>query len=106
MADRQTQDMIKEIGRKYAEVLQRKVNLRGLYVYGSCAKGTYDNDSDIDIAVVADDFTGDMIEDTFTLMKLRRQVDMRIEPHPFLPSDFTEKNPMAREVMQTGIRIV
>ncbi|MGE5577304.1 MAG: hypothetical protein ACM3TT_08965 [Syntrophothermus sp.] len=63
-------------------------------------------DSDIDIAVVADGFTGDIIEDTFTLMKLRRQVDIRIKPHPFLPSEFREENPVAREVMRTGIRIV
>ena len=69
-------------------------------------RGKYDNDSDIDIAVVTNSFSGDIVEDTFTLMKLRRQVDTRIEPHPFLPSEFTEKNPMAREIMQTGIRIV
>ena len=36
----------------------------------------------------------------------RRHQDLRIEPHPFLPSEFTEENPMAREVMRTGIRIV
>ncbi|MCL4514292.1 MAG: nucleotidyltransferase domain-containing protein [Firmicutes bacterium] len=106
MADRQTQYMIREIARKYADVLRREINLLGLYVYGSYARGEQDQDSDIDIAVVADDFTGDMVEDTFRLMKLRRQVDTRIEPHPFRQSDFTEKNPMAREVMRTGIRIV
>lgn len=106
MANEQAEDMIREIGRKYAEVLQRRMNLRSLYVFGSYVRGGHGNDSDIDIAVVADDFTGDVIEDTLTLMKLRRPVDMRIEPHPFLLSDFTEKNPMAREIMRTGIRIV
>lgn len=35
---------------------------------------------------------------------LRREVDTRIEPHPFLTSDFTENSPIAREIMETGIR--
>lgn len=37
---------------------------------------------------------------------LRREVDTRIEPHPFLVSDFTENNPTAREIMETGVRIL
>ncbi|MGE5483395.1 MAG: nucleotidyltransferase domain-containing protein [Ignavibacteriales bacterium] len=106
MAAQQTQNLICEIAGKYAEVLRSKIRLSRLYVYGSYATGEHDADSDIDIAVVADGLTGDVIEDTFTLMKLRREVDMRIEPHPFLTSEFTEKNPLAREVMRAGIRIV
>ncbi len=39
-------------------------------------------------------------------VRLRREVDKRIEPHPFLTSDFTENNPIAREIMETGIRIL
>ncbi len=106
MATQQSPEMIRDIARRYADVLQREFNLLGLYVYGSYVKGTQRSDSDIDIAVVADIFTGDVIEDTLQLMKLRRGVDTRIEPHPFLPSDFTHSNPMALEVMRTGIRIV
>ena len=104
--DRQQDEMIREIARRYADALQKEFDLLGLYVYGSYAKGTQRADSDIDIAVVADAFTGDTVEDTWHLMKLRRGVDIRIEPHPFLPSDFTEANPAALEVMRTGIRIV
>ena len=47
------------------------------------AKGTHSPESDIDIAVVADNFSGDPIEDAMLLMKLRRKIDYRIEPHPF-----------------------
>ena len=106
MVTLQTQSMIMAIGRKYASVLQGKIRLRGLFVFGSYAKGAYDDDSDIDIAVIADDFSGDMINDRHFLMKLRRQVDIRIEPHPFLSSDFTDTNPIALEILRTGIKIV
>ncbi len=106
MVTRPSRKMIREIARRYAEALRVEFDLQGLYVYGSCAKGTDRVDSDIDIAVVADSFTGDTVDDTWRLMKLRRGVDIRIEPHPFLPSEFTKANPTALEVMRTGIRIV
>jgi predicted nucleotidyltransferase len=106
MADRTTQEALMNVGRRYAEVLRRELTLRSLYIFGSYATGKYGDDSDIDIAVVSDDLTGDMIEDTFALMRLRREIDTRIEPHPFPTSDFTEDNPIAREIMETGIRVL
>ena len=64
-------------------------------IYGSYVKGTYTSDSDIDIAVVGDDFTGDLIEDTLMLMRIRRKIDNRIEPRPFKTCDFNLSNPFA-----------
>ena len=61
--------------------------------------------SDIDIAVVSDSFTGDPVDDLTTLLLLKSNVDNRIEPHPFLPNDFTTDNPFVREIVETGIRI-
>lgn len=86
--------------------MKRDFILRQLFLFGSTAAGTAGEDSDIDIAVVADDFSGDVIEDTFRLMRTRRKIDLRIEPHAFLPSDFHAGNPFAAEIMKTGIRIV
>jgi uncharacterized protein len=91
---------------KYVEYLKKEYNIKGIYLYGSHAKGNNTEDSDIDIAVISEDFTGDIIEDTFRLMKLRRKVDYRIEPHPFAVDEFNEDNPNAKEIMQTGIKIV
>jgi predicted nucleotidyltransferase len=97
---------IKQIVLNYAEHLKKEYKLRGVYLYGSYARGNFTKDSDIDIVVVAEDFTGDLVEDTFRLMKLRRKVDYRIEPHPFMAELFNESNPDAREIMVNGIRIV
>jgi len=106
MASGQPQEAIRDIALRYADVLRGEFTLRGLYLYGSYAKGTQNADSDIDLAVVADGLSGDSVDDTWRLMNLRRSIDTRIEPHPFLPSGFTEDNPMAKEVMRSGIRIV
>lgn len=106
MVDFNIREEINEIAIKYADILKQEYALHSMYLYGSYANGNYHQDSDIDLAVVADDLSGDIFEDTFILLKYRRMVDNRIEPHPFLTSEFTLNNPMAREVMETGIRIV
>jgi uncharacterized protein len=106
MADSYLGKRINEVALQYANVLKHHFQLHSLYVYGSYAKGKFTEDSDIDIAVVADGFSGDLVEDTFQLMKIRRGVDTRIEPHPFLVEEFHENNPLANEVLRSGIRII
>ena len=39
------------------------------------------------------------------LMKLRRKFDTRIEPHAFRESDFEISNPLANEILKTGLEI-
>jgi predicted nucleotidyltransferase len=106
MADVNSNKQISDIALRYANSLKGHVGLHSLYVYGSYASGKFTENSDIDIAVVADGFSGDLVEDTFKLMKIRRDVDNRIEPHPFSVEDFNDDDPMAKEVKRTGIRIV
>ena len=60
----------------------------------------------MDVAVVSEDLPGDRIEDRVLLMECRWDVDLRIEPHPFRPEDFTPDNPWAAKIMRTGIKIV
>ena len=38
-------------------------------------------------------------------MKLRRKVDLRIETHPFMISDFNNSNPVVNEILKYGIVI-
>lgn len=106
MVDADVKERLSKIALKYAEYLKENLHLHSLYIYGSYAKNQYTDDSDIDIAVVANGFTGDLVEDTFMLMKIRRKVDNRIEPHPFPVNEFNENDPLAREVIQTGIKII
>lgn len=105
MANSHDRENIKQIAIEYAEQLKKEYRLCGVYVFGSHAKGNYTDESDIDIAVVAENFTGDLVEDTFRLMQLRRKIDYRIEPHPFMAEYFNEDHPEAKEIMETGIRI-
>ena len=56
--------------------------------------------SDIDVAVISKDFTGDLVDDTLKLMRVRRKVDNRIEPHPIIANDFNDSNPFVKEIMK------
>jgi len=44
-------------------------------------------------------------DDQLLLMKLRRKVDLRIEPHPFLIEEFSADNPFVKTIIETGEEI-
>jgi hypothetical protein len=48
----------------------------------------------------------DFFEMQMELFRRRRKIDLRIEPHPFDSDDFSENNPVAAEIMNTGIEIL
>ena len=92
--------------RQYLNILKKSnIGLKELYLFGSTNKGIIDSDSDIDIAVVIDSYKGDIVDIFFLLLKLRRNIDIRIEPHPFELKDFNDSNPFAREIIRIGKKI-
>lgn len=101
-----TLKLAQKIVKQYAELLKKEINITAVYLFGSYVGGAPTDDSDIDVLVVSEDFTGDAVDDTLKLMKLRRQIDNRIEPHPFLAKDFNNQNPFANEVLKKNIRII
>ena len=49
------QDIIDSVN-KFIEEIKKKYNVTAIILFGSYAKGTENEDSDIDIAVISDDF--------------------------------------------------
>ncbi|MCB2184696.1 MAG: nucleotidyltransferase domain-containing protein [Desulfobulbaceae bacterium] len=94
-----------EIARKYTDFLRKnKPGITKVYIFGSCVKGTASENSDIDLAIVFDTFF-DSFDMQVELMKLRRNFDTRIEPHPFKEMDFNMSNPFANEILNNGIEM-
>lgn len=56
--------------------------------------------------MVSPDFTGDRFEDRRRIVPLRRKIDSRIEPIPFLPEDFNNGGTLVAEIKRTGRRIL
>lgn len=92
------------IAQRYAVAVNKKFNYIKIILFGSYAKGNHHDDSDIDIAVVLKDYR-DFMDMQLELMRLRRKIDSRIEPHPFRISDFTSADPMVNEILKYGIEI-
>jgi len=90
---------------KYINYLRNKYSdVSKVYMFGSHSKGVADEDSDIDIAVIFNDFE-DAFDLQVELMKLRRKFDSRIEPHVFRNKDFDISHPLVEEIMTKGIEI-
>ena len=90
-------EFIKEIKKHY--------NITTIILFGSYAKGTENEDSDIDIAVISDDFE-DIYECMANLMGMTWDIDARIEPHPITDEDYKNvSNPFVKEVIETGIKV-
>jgi len=80
--------------------------VREVLLYGSQAKGSAREDSDIDIAVVCDPFGSDRLEENVAVSRERWDVDLRIETVCLHPEDFQNKFfTLAQEVRRYGIPV-
>ncbi|MHB1686697.1 MAG: nucleotidyltransferase domain-containing protein [Ignavibacteriaceae bacterium] len=101
---------IEALLKEFLKVVSVSIKIKSLYLFGSYAKGENTKYSDIDVAIVSDDFEGIRFYD-------RQKVDQLImkpgiykkfldfEIHPFKTEDFSVDNPFAEEIMKTGIKI-
>lgn len=98
-----TEDSIIEVVRRYIEELENNnIKVSEAIIFGSHVKGTVREESDIDVALVSNDFTGDRFDDRQRIVPLRRKIDSRIEPMPFRPEDFNNGGMLAEEIKRTG----
>lgn len=104
MAEKTIDINIMNIIERYIKEISKKFNIKEVYVFGSYAKGTNHEDSDIDIAVVLDS-NSDTIDLMVELMLLTQKIDLRIEPHPIKTKDFEEGNPFIDEIKSTGLKV-
>lgn len=92
----------------YKQLLQEKfghssLQIEQVFLFGSYARGTEREDSDIDVAIVVDELGEDYFTVTPLLWKLRRSIDERIEP--FLFEKGKDQSGFLQEIMKTGIEI-
>lgn len=105
MAERTiSKEILKSIN-EFIKEIKKHYNVTAIILFGSYAKGTENEDSDIDIAVISDDFE-DIYECMANLMGMTWDIDARIEPHPIKKKDFEEESDyFIKEVINTGIKV-
>ncbi|MDI6793932.1 MAG: nucleotidyltransferase domain-containing protein [bacterium] len=104
MAVVKTKDRLNQIVRQYIDILRDNVNLYAVIIFGSYAKGTPGEYSDIDMAIFSEDFGWNPLKEMKMLCQLRRKVDTDIEPLPFPRKDFFEhaSADFVAEILQNG----
>ena len=94
-----------KIVQQYIRYFKREgYKITAVFLFGSYARGTFTDDSDIDVAIVIKNLTNSFDEQV-NLMKLRRKFDTRIEPHPFSQLDLKRKNPFITEILKSSMKI-
>ncbi|WP_352422891.1 nucleotidyltransferase domain-containing protein [Proteiniphilum sp.] len=90
--------------RNYAREIEEKgVNLHKAILFDSFAKGTQHEWSDIDVALVADEFTGLPDDcDLFPYIGIKKPY-IRIESKTYPTRYFEQGDPLIDEIKKTGI---
>lgn len=86
------------------EIRKSGYNVSSAYLFGSYAKDTQYPESDIDIAIIlhsVDNYFDTQVE----LMKLRRKINIYIEPHPIAKNDF-KTHPLYTEITRHGLKVI
>lgn len=97
---------IKTVRNFAAEVKKSGVHLSKVIIYGSYAYGKPNKWSDIDVALVADEFTGTGFNDTAYFARINNKKPyIRIEAKTFPTEYFKKGDPFIDEVKKTGIEI-
>jgi predicted nucleotidyltransferase len=93
------------IARNFLNALPGEMEVKKAYLFGSYAKGKNSDKSDIDIAIIIGS-TSDIFDIQMQMLRLRRNIDLRIEPHPIREIDFSSMNPFADEIIRSGIELL
>ena len=89
----------------------RKVSQSGITVYqailfGSWARGSARQDSDIDVCIVSPALGKDWVAETVNLRRLAFDIDARIELIPLAHEDIHDRfNPLVQEINKYGVKV-
>jgi uncharacterized protein len=84
------------------------IDVKRMILYGSYAIGNPREESDIDVAVVSEEFGKDRVEEGMLLFRLAGRLDPRIEPVPLSVDAFSNDTwvPLIYEIRTNGIEIL
>jgi predicted nucleotidyltransferase len=98
---------LKKIIKLYLDSMRNEIKINYAILFGSYANGNPREESDIDIAVVSENFGVNHLEEMQYLSIKRLDSDASIEGHPFSLTEFNsrEKGDFLSKIFETGITI-
>ena len=84
----------------YSDAVKKEFSPYTIVLFGSYINGVPHEDSDIDVGIVFNGFTGDWLEASAKLWRLRHNISFDIEPHLLDANE--DKSGFVRYVLNTG----
>lgn len=98
---------VQKIINQYLSLLKENgINVQDAILFGSYARGKASKWSDIDLALISDAFEGVRFKDRNKIRRITISVSTDLEVLPFRPIDFTPKDPLVKEIMDTGVSVM
>ena len=88
------------LAKRYADLVAEELNLDKIVLYGSSINGSSTDESDIDVAVIYENFIGDWLNTYRRIATLRRTISLLIEP--ILLDSAHDGSGFIREVLSRG----
>jgi len=89
----------------FLRVVQRHYPLQAAYVFGSYACHTASPESDIDLALISESFSGDRLVDNAAVARLTWGIDTRIEPIALRPKALLDDTPLTAAIRSEGVPV-
>ena len=94
-----------ELINRYVDMCNsRNIFFKKVILFGSVAKNTATENSDVDVLLVSDQFSDNTIENWKMLAPVTAKL-IDIEPHPYPTSFFLKGDPFLDEIKRAGIEI-
>ena len=93
-------------GKRFASKVRSEIDKDALVLlFGSCAKNSTHEKSDIDIAVISSKFGSNVIQNRVSISLLGYTIHPDIEAHAFTVDDWECATPFVNEIKKTGVAL-
>ncbi|MEW6686104.1 MAG: nucleotidyltransferase domain-containing protein [Candidatus Edwardsbacteria bacterium] len=101
-----TDKIVSEIKNLIRVIEKNGIPISSAYLFGSSAKGKASKWSDIDVALISENFSGVRFRDIERLLSILRKYNHFIEFHPFRNEDFDpHSNLFIKEILNNSLKI-
>lgn len=100
-------ESVQKVVKDYVAELRKQIPVEKVVLFGSYAKGTPHEFSDIDLAIFSDYFKDMSRIDSLRFLLLKAaDYDLDLEPQGFTMDDYYQPLGLVSEILETGIALV
>jgi len=79
------------------ELESNDITVEQAVLFGSYAQETFNDWSDIDLAIVSKVFSGERFADRNKIRRIKLKVSCDLDPIPYNPEEFNDENPFVKK---------